>query len=275
MTEVPKQEKFRIVASDLDGTLLDTNHQLSEFSKETLSALHQAGFTFVFATGRHHVDVSGIRQSVGIPAYMITSNGARVHDQNDQVMFSKNVPCEYVQPVIDMISSDQQIFIHLYQDDKWLVDKEDQQLAKFHNQSGFSYTHFDPLRAPTESIAKIFVTHPKHDHDHLVILEDKLRHQFGHVLTIEFSTPWCLEIMAANVSKGRALEAVAKSLNLKLDNCIAFGDGMNDVEMLKMAGKGLVMATSHYKVKAALPNNEVIGSNANHAVAQYLKDKLH
>ena len=80
--------------------------------------------------------------------------------------------------------------------------------------------------------------------------------------------------MAADVSKGEALKVVAESLNLTLENCIAFGDGMNDVEMLSMAGKGLVMETSHIKVKQALPDNEVIGSNADDAVAHYLHTHL-
>ncbi|MCA2418018.1 HAD-IIB family hydrolase, partial [Vibrio chemaguriensis] len=79
---------------------------------------------------------------------------------------------------------------------------------------------------------------------------------------------------SAGVSKGHALQAVAETLGLTLENCIAFGDGMNDVEMLSMAGKGLVMGTSHEKVMKALPNNEVIGSNADDAVAHYLQDHL-
>ncbi|NVO58748.1 HAD hydrolase family protein, partial [Rhodobacteraceae bacterium B1Z28] len=59
-----------------------------------------------------------------------------------------------------------------------------------------------------------------------------------------------------------------------LSNCIAFGDGMNDAEMLAMAGMGKVMQTAHAKVKAALPNNEVIGSNEDDAVAHYLLEHL-
>jgi len=81
-------------------------------------------------------------------------------------------------------------------------------------------------------------------------------------------------VMSAGVSKGDALKAVAESIGLTLENTIAFGDGMNDVEMLSMAGKGLVMGTSHEKVMKALPNNEVIGSNADDAVAHYLQDHL-
>ncbi len=98
MTTSAHKHPYKIVASDLDGTLLAPNHQLSEFSKQTLKQLHDKGFTFIFATGRHHIDVAGIREIAGIPAYMITSNGARVHDQNDQLMYSKNVPQDWCKP---------------------------------------------------------------------------------------------------------------------------------------------------------------------------------
>lgn len=268
------KDSVKIVASDLDGTLLAPNHQLSDFTKLTLKKLHDQGYTFIFATGRHHVDVAGIRQIAGIPAYMITSNGARVHDQNDQLMYSQNVPQELVQPVIDIVRQDPNLFIHMYQNEDWLLDREDEMLAKFHSESGFSYKRFEAENAPSEGIAKVFFTHPEHDHEYLVTFEQKLRDAFGDKLNIAFSTPWCLEVMAAEVSKGHALDAVAKSLNLTLDNCVTFGDGMNDAEMLAMAGKGLVMGTSHEKVFKALPDNEVIGSSADDAVAHYLEKHL-
>ncbi|WP_186176698.1 Cof-type HAD-IIB family hydrolase [Vibrio jasicida] len=271
-TSLPCKEITKIVASDLDGTLLAPNHQLSAYSKETLKALHEQGYTFVFATGRHHVDVASIRRTVGIPAYMITSNGARVHDQNDQEMYSQNVPEDLVQPVIDTIKTDPEILIHMYQNDDWLLNKDDEQLRDFHEE--FTYKLYDQYNAPTDGIAKVFFTHPAQDHEHLVTFETKLREQFGDRLNIAFSTPWCLEVMSAGVSKGDALKAVAESIGLTLENTIAFGDGMNDVEMLSMAGKGLVMGTSHEKVMKALPNNEVIGSNADDAVAHYLQDHL-
>ncbi|MHA2829469.1 Cof-type HAD-IIB family hydrolase [Vibrio harveyi] len=271
-TSLPCKEITKIVASDLDGTLLAPNHQLSAYSKETLKALHEQGYTFVFATGRHHVDVASIRRTVGIPAYMITSNGARVHDQNDQEMYSQNVPEDLVQSVIDTIKTDPEILIHMYQNDDWLLNRDDDELREFHEE--FTYKLYDQDNAPTDGIAKIFFTHPAKDHDHLVTFETKLREQFGDRLNIAFSTPWCLEVMSAGVSKGDALKAVAESIGLTLENTIAFGDGMNDVEMLSMAGKGLVMGTSHEKVMKALPNNEVIGSNVDDAVAHYLQDHL-
>lgn len=274
MTTASTKTPFHIVASDLDGTLLAPNHQLSDYTKHTLKQLHQQGYTFVFATGRHHVDVAGIREQAGIPAYMITSNGARVHDKNDQLMFSDNVPSELVQAIINMVKQDPDIQVHIYRNEEWLMSQEDELLRNFHKDSGFSYSLFDIDHAPTEGVAKVFFTHPAQDHEHLVQYEDQLNVEFGERLNVAFSTPWCLEVMAANVSKGHALQVVAKSLGHTLDNCIAFGDGMNDVEMLSMAGKGLVMGTSHIKVKQALPDNQVIGANTDDAVAHYLADHL-
>ncbi len=264
--------QFQIVASDLDGTLLAPDHQLSDFSKKTLQELHSKGFTFVFATGRHHVDVAQIREQAGIPAFMITSNGARVHNQNDELMYSKNVDEELVQPIADIIKKDPRIRIHVYQNDHWLTNREDDDIKKFHKDSGFQYTLLDADNMPTEGIAKLFFVYP--DHEYLTQFEDKLNAQFKGRVNVAFSTPTCLEVMADGVSKGAALEAIAHSIGSTLENCIAFGDGMNDVEMLSMAGKGLVMETSHEKVKQALPNNEIIGSHKDHAVAQYLNEHL-
>lgn len=264
--------KYHIVASDLDGTLLAPNHQLNEFSKKTLVDLHNKGKTFIFATGRHHVDVAGIREQVGIPAFMITSNGARVHDLDDNLLYSKNVDSDIVQPIIDIIKKDPNIRINIYQDDEWFINQEDEFLKKFHKDSGFAYGVFNVDKAPTTGIAKIFFVYP--DHEHLAKFEDEINQQFGEKVNASFSTPFCLEIMAAEVSKGEALKAVAESIGYKLEDCIAFGDGMNDVEMLSMAGKGLVMGSAHQKVFDALPDNEVIGTNAEDAVAHYLKDHL-
>ncbi|MFV0450217.1 MAG: Cof-type HAD-IIB family hydrolase [Vibrio sp.] len=274
MSVVSNENPIKIVASDLDGTLLAPDHKLSAFSKKTLKELHAKGFTFIFATGRHHVDVAGIREIAGIPAYMITSNGARVHDQNDAQMYSKNVPRELVQAIVDLVKDDKRIVTHIYRNDSWLMSREDESLRAYHNESGFHYQLFDINNAPNDGIAKVFFTNEDHNHEMLVAYENLINEKFAGQVNVAFSTPHCLEVMGAGVSKGDALKAVAESLNLNLENCIAFGDGMNDVEMLSMAGKGLVMGTAHEKVMKALPEIEVIGSHADDAVAHYLHQHL-
>ena len=80
--------------------------------------------------------------------------------------------------------------------------------------------------------------------------------------------------MAENVSKGSALKRVVEKLGLDLKDSIAFGDGMNDFEMLKMAGKGCIMQNASLDLRQKLPQLEVIGSNIDDAVPHYLSNLL-
>ncbi|MGR5465585.1 HAD hydrolase family protein, partial [Photobacterium damselae] len=75
----------------LDGTFLTPDHKLATFNQETLKRIHQQGKTFVFATGRHLIDVAEMREKIGIPPYMIRSNGARVHNGDGEVIFSQDL----------------------------------------------------------------------------------------------------------------------------------------------------------------------------------------
>lgn len=263
---------YNIVASDLDGTLLTPKHTIAPFTCDVLQRLHARGKHFVFATGRHHIDVAHIRKNVGIPACMITSNGARVHDENDQLIFSHNVDPAVVTQLVEMVKDDETVTIHIYREDDWLLNRVDEDLAKYHKDSGFSFKKFNVNNPPVDDVAKIFFI--RHDHDYLMGYEKTFIDTFGDNISVAFSTPFCLEVMGSGVSKGEALKAVAEIKGFSLDDCIAFGDGMNDVEMLGAAKKGLIMATAHPRVKAALPDNEVIGSNAEEAVAHYLETHL-
>ncbi len=238
---------YKIVASDLDGTLLTPDHKIAPYTKEVLNQLHLQDKDFIFATGRHHIDVAGMREQLGIPAYMITSNGARVHNCKGDVVFQQDVRPEVVGGLIAMAKQDPELKIHIYRNDDWLLSAEDESLKDFHET--FNYQLFDVDNPPLKGIAKVFFIRDDHDHDKLVEWEKRFNDTFGEQANIAFSTPWCLEVMDANVSKGHALEAVAKEKGYELKDCLAFGDGMNDVEMLDMAGKGLIMDTAHEKVK--------------------------
>ncbi|MCD9522155.1 Cof-type HAD-IIB family hydrolase [Photobacterium carnosum] len=263
---------YQIVASDLDGTLLNPEHKIAPFTRDVLQRLAQQKINFVFATGRHHIDVAEIREKLAIPAYMITSNGARVHNSEGELVFQQDLSADVIRGVIGLAKDDPALHIHMYCGDQWLLNHDNEQLKEFHD--SFSYHLYDANNPPVENVAKVFLTRDDEDHEALVKWEQCFNTHFGDKANVAFSTPWCLEVMDAGVSKGHALKAVAEALGYQLADCIAFGDGMNDAEMLAMAGKGLVMSTSHEKVKQALPNNEVIGSNADEAVAHYLEQHL-
>ena len=66
---------FKVVVSDLDGTLLNNQHQISPHTRRTLHRLTAEGIRFIVATGRHHIDVQGIRNALGLEIFLITANG--------------------------------------------------------------------------------------------------------------------------------------------------------------------------------------------------------
>ncbi len=261
-----------IIASDLDGTLLTPDHKIAHYTQDVLQRLHAIGKHFVFATGRHHIDVADMRNQIGIPAYMITSNGACVHNAKGELIFQQDLDPQIIRQAIDLVKHDPELKIHIFRHNDWLLSAEDPNLKNLH--LSFSYQLFDVEKPPTENVSKLFITRDDQDHEQLVPWEEAFKTTFGDHANIAFSTPWCLEIMDANVSKGHALKAVANDLQLTLNNCIAFGDGMNDVEMLSMAHQGFIMGTAHDKLKAALPNHPLIGDCADQAVAHYLETHL-
>jgi len=263
---------YKITASDLDGTLLTSEHQIPPFTQKILTQLHRQGKEFVFATGRHHIDVGLIREQLGIPAFMITANGACVHNSENELVFQQNVSPDIIANVINSVKYDPQIIINIYLHDGWLANNIDENILCEHD--NLTCSLFDINNPPLEKVSKLFLIHKEKDHEKLVLWENKLRAQFSGFANITFSSPFCLEIMDAGVSKGNALEIITRLKGYTLQDCIAFGDGMNDVEMLLMAGKGVLMDTSHYKVKKAAPDLEIIGNSDNQAVAHYLVDNF-
>lgn len=260
---------FHIIASDLDGTLLSPDHRLTPFTKQTLQLLTARGIHFVFATGRHHVDVAQMRDNLKIEAYMITANGARVHNIANELIYSHNLDEDIVDELFSVVHQDPKIFTNVFRNDEWFMNRNQTDQEEFFRESTFSYQVYQRGRLPTDGIYKIYFT--SDDHQRLLLLEERLNARWGDRVNISFSLPVCLEVMPGGVSKGHALDQVAQILGYKLKDCISFGDGMNDKEMLSMVGKGCIMHNAQQRLKDKLPTLEIIGSNKDEAVPRYLR----
>lgn len=258
---------YQLIASDLDGTLLNAAHAVSETTKTVVQQLVARGLSFVIATGRHFLDAKDIRQALNIETYLITSNGARVHDHQGTLIYQKNIDPDMAKALLQSNFSEGAI-VNLYRDEGWFIDQPQPWLLDMHETSGFQYQLFSPKSDKGEGISKIFYIG---EHSALLALQAKIEAYLGmDALSITFSMPECLEIMDKGVSKAAALAQVVKLQGLTLANCLAFGDGLNDYELLSGVGKGLIMANGHEALKLRLPNQEVIGHHAEDAVAKYL-----
>ncbi len=263
---------YPVVVSDLDGTLLNRQHQLSPRTLQVIEKLSDRGVKFVLATGRHHVDVESLRQRLGMQMYLVTSNGAVVHDPDGKVIIQHNLPEQLMPKLIELGRKyrDQDVVSSTYQGDHWYADYPHQVVMEFSEPQNFKVQIADLSSLPTSNVSKIFYLSKTGDRDALIPLERELKAHFGDQLNITFSLANCLEIMASGISKASALEEVLRLKGFSMADAVAFGDGMNDFEMLQSAGKGLVMGNADPMLKQRLSDFQVIESNQDHGVANYL-----
>ncbi len=133
---------YKAVVSDLDGTLLNTQHQISAHTRHTLHRLHQQGIQVVVATGRHQVDVQGIRDALGLELFLITANGAVIHDPQDRLIYNQVLSPEVAQELVE-IARPPEVVLNVYRGDAWCVEEEQPGYLDFHKDSGFGYQLVD------------------------------------------------------------------------------------------------------------------------------------
>lgn len=261
--------KYKAIICDLDGTLLNEKHTISNETKNTIKQILQSGVKFIIATGRHHNDAKTFKNMLGLDSFLITSNGAKVHDYNDNEIISHNIPPDVAKMVLNY-KYDSCLHKNVYIDEDWFVEKPCLSAMEFHKESGFKHKIATLDSLIGKSITKFFVM--SDNYNSIINLENSLNEQFGDSLNVTLSIESCLEIMNKGVSKATAIAEVLKKEGIKLEESIAFGDGLNDYEMLSIVGKSFIMGNGSPRLKASLPNIEIIDSNTNNGVAKKLKE---
>lgn len=262
---------YKAIICDLDGTLLNTEHRISEKTKDTIKIAKEKGYEVVIATGRHFLDANVFKEQLGLETYLISSNGSRIHNEKNEEIYSENLEEELYKGILDCVE-DKDISRHIYTDLHWYLEEEKEEYTAFYKETGFSHTLVDFEKLEEKEVIKLFFMCK--DLEKLLQLERKIFEKFGDKIELTLSSNECLEVMKKNVSKGKAIKRIMENLGIELRDIIAFGDGMNDYEMLKLVGKGILMGNSSDRLKESLPNNEITLTNSEDGVAVYLEKIL-
>lgn len=255
----------RLVASDLDGTLLHSDGTLSGRSVRAIVAAEAAGATVVLVTGRPPRWIHHIVEQLGHHGVALCANGALVYDlETRSVLSSDTIDLYTAAEIISRIRRDWPgaVFAvetpsHLGIEPAWEVN--------FALPEG---THVadavDLLTAPPVKILARLDGHP---------FEDALAHTTKELAGLAEVT-WSggrhlLEMSAAGVTKGVALTALADRLGVAASEAVAFGDMPNDVAMLRWAGRGLAVANAHPTVREIADG--IVGANDDDGVAAELE----
>jgi Cof subfamily protein (haloacid dehalogenase superfamily) len=266
-----KLKNIKVVVSDLDGTLLNTQHRISDYTKSIFQELHNQNYLIVVATGRHHLDAMAIIEKLEVPVYLVSSNGARIHSPEKEELFSFNLDSDVVKAALN-VEIDPEITVVLFKENVWQTNKVSEKLNAFQEKLNYRPELVDYKKLEDFGAIKIFFSCD--NHGKLVKLKDDILANSSEHLHHAFSLPTCLEFMDKSIDKAVAIETVLEKEGFTLEQVVSFGDGFNDVQMLSASGKGLIMGNAPALLKETLPELEVIKTNAEDGVARYISSKI-
>jgi Cof subfamily protein (haloacid dehalogenase superfamily) len=253
----------RVVASDLDGTLVDSDGHISPRTRKALDRVRDAGALLIFVTGRPPRWMSQVVAETGASGLAVCANGAMVYDLGSGDVIRQHV--------LDQTSAER------------LVEAIRAELpgVTFAVESGVGFAH-EPDYVPTwpapdtavaevaqllrDPVAKLLIKHPDRGPDEIHPIVAGIA---GSAANVTYSGNVLLEVSGAGISKASTLSALCDEFGVAPAEVIAFGDMPNDVPMLAWAGYGVAVANAHPSVLAVA--DEVTGSNDDDGVAQVLE----
>ncbi|MDO5418388.1 MAG: Cof-type HAD-IIB family hydrolase [Lachnospiraceae bacterium] len=247
---------IRLIALDMDGTLLNDEKKLSSGNREALEACIRNGIQIVPATGRPAAGIPDFIRNMPGVRYGILTNGARVADLESGAVISESlIPWELTYQVMEFLSAYPVAF------DPYIDGRGNMEARFLHHLADYGLTPVmqtlvkstrneveDELalvknqKVPVEKI-NIFTA----DMNLRAELWEKLK-QYKELI-VTSSLPYNLEINAAAATKGGGLLKLAEHLGIRPEQTMAFGDGSNDLSMIQTAGIGVAMANAMEMLK--------------------------
>lgn len=242
---------YRMVFSDMDGTLLKSASELSEKNIEMVGKAVDQGVEFVICTGRGVYGVERFLEKLnllGRPGYVICQNGATVYNlENMEMVLKHSFSSDDLRPVVE-IAREEGVEVYLYDDRTFVAEKVTPQVEAY-----CRVMHADMRILPDGLEYEGYFTKCllSGSYEQLDTVRKKVEPLIAGKLNHFFSGPQYLEFVKTGVSKGRALQETAEKAGVPLAEVIAIGDSENDLSMIQAAGLGVAVANAQEHVKAA------------------------
>lgn len=240
---------YRIIFSDIDGTLLNSSHQVTEGTRREILRLEQMGVPFVLVSARMREAMVTIRAQIGNHAPMVCYSGGLICDAEDQVLYSCLMDLGQAAAIKEMLERDfPDVCCNTYGYDRWVVDDRSNPWVKREEEITCLCAENGDMRqvfAPSGGIHKFLLMG---EPDRILSVEERIKREHPD-LSVAASTPCYLEVMNGLVKKSAGLHFLCKTLGVPPEEAIAFGDGCNDIDMLQAAGCGYAMANAPQAVR--------------------------
>lgn len=264
----------KLIVTDLDGTLMAADHlTVTKRTKNALKNAHDNGVKIAIATGRTLGFVDNVIEQIPFCDYVVYSNGAAVYDRNQEKdIYENRLSAEMTQKLLKEIDSFE-VYYNTYFDGRIYVPESKMQ---YYVNRGLPQEFLDQFMS-LSTICKDMITETQGRKAEIIaiysVTDEQKKHfeDFFHEnnLYVTTSIPGEIEVTAPNVNKGTALEGFCKTLGIDKDEVMAFGDAMNDYEMLQFAGESVAMGNGCDEVKSVAKH--IADTNANDGLAKIVE----
>lgn len=238
---------IKLVAVDLDDTLLDESNKVSPHTREVIRQAVEQGVTVTVATGRMYQSAIKFARQLELDVPIITYNGALIKScLSEEILFEKNIDQETAGEVLKFFRQ-RGWYIQSYIDDVLYVEQLNDKARFYQKASEVSAVAIgDKLYTPSKGPTKLLSIAEPAEID---VIWQAVEEQFKDRIYITKSKPNYLELATLGVNKGHALNFLAKKLNIKCEEVMAVGDSLNDLDMIEYAGWGVAMGNAADRVK--------------------------
>ncbi len=257
---------IKLIASDLDGTLVNEKKEFAPDFFDILKDLKEKDVKFCVASGRSVYALKKVFEKHSDDIYYISDNGGYISGKGiDEILFP--LPLQLAKETVKLCLEVPQAQVIMCAKDKAYFVKPDEKYIPMINFYYTDYEIIDDYEKVNEQILKVAVYDPLGSAKNAYpYLKDKLD---GTLLPVVSSVEW-LDIMDRNLNKGLALKRLQEHFGIQKSETMAFGDFNNDIQLLKEADYSFAMANASQDVKVAA--NYVAPSNDEFGVAQKIKE---
>jgi Cof subfamily protein (haloacid dehalogenase superfamily) len=267
--------RYRLLALDVDGTLLDSAHQLRPRVASAARAIAAAGMTITLATGKQFRSIRPLLASLGLSGPQICLNGAAIMDSEcaDPLAFAPLMDAARRAVIEQVRRAGPGFLISQFALDAIYVDEANQRhpsLGVFEEYGEQAPTLVPNLLAtPLAPAAKILVAGPPNQ---IPALRAAVAPWLANQVYITTTMPEFLEFFAFAANKGQALVTLRERLGIRREAIIAVGDGENDIPLLREAGLAVAMGNARPTTRAAA--DRIVPSNDEDGLAVFLEELL-
>ena len=236
---------FRLVATDLDGTLLRRDETISQRTRQALRRVQETGAVVVLVSGRPARTLRLVAQHVGVTGLAICGNGSVIYDlEHDAIVQQATIAPELVTRLITQFREVLPGVSFAFESGE-KISMEPAYFALRLRVPKVQPILGDALEFAQQPVAKLIVLHPDLGAEALMEITSQIA---GDTVSASHSGFAFVEITAPGVDKGSTLESLCARLGIAASEVIAFGDMPNDLPMLAWAGRGVAMANAHPEV---------------------------